>query len=165
MPPTTLKDRLSGRVVHGTNPGRKPYLTTEEVSLYKHLMEATQAGYGKTRKQVKSIVENLAREKGVLRASRISDGWWRIFLERQPNLSLRRGDPTAHVWMNEVNQETIDSFYTLLEDILTEHNLLDKIYNMDASGMPLNHDHLHHSKAWSKKYGTGSRVTNNKSLF
>ena len=83
-------------------------------------MEASQAGYGKTRKQVKSIVENVAGEKGVLRASRTSDGWWPMFLERQPNLSLRRGDPTAHVRMNAVNQ-----YYTLLEDILTEHNLLD----------------------------------------
>jgi len=26
VPRTTLKDRISGRVVHGTNPGAKPYL-------------------------------------------------------------------------------------------------------------------------------------------
>ena len=38
-----------------------------------------------------------------------SDGWWRMFLERQPNLSIRCGDPTAHVLMNAVNQ-----YYTLL---------------------------------------------------
>ena len=27
---TTLKDRISGRVIHGTNIGSKPYLTKEE---------------------------------------------------------------------------------------------------------------------------------------
>ena len=30
VPRTTLKDRLSGRVIHGTNIGPKPYLTQEE---------------------------------------------------------------------------------------------------------------------------------------
>ena len=30
VPRTSLKDRLSGRVIHGTNIGPKPYLTQEE---------------------------------------------------------------------------------------------------------------------------------------
>ena len=30
VPRSTLKDCLSGRVVHGTNPGPKPYLTRDE---------------------------------------------------------------------------------------------------------------------------------------
>ncbi len=30
VPKTTLKDRLSGRVVHGSNPGPKPYLSAVE---------------------------------------------------------------------------------------------------------------------------------------
>ena len=30
IPPSTLRDRLSGRVVHGTHPGVTPYLTKEE---------------------------------------------------------------------------------------------------------------------------------------
>ena len=30
VPRTTLKDRLSGRVIHGTNIGPKHYLTQEE---------------------------------------------------------------------------------------------------------------------------------------
>ena len=48
---------------------------------------------------------------------------------------------TAEQFKNAVNQETMDRYYSLLEDILTEHNLLDnpaQIYNMDESGMPLN---------------------------
>ena len=48
---------------------------------------------------------------------------------------------TAEQFKNAINQETMDSYYSLLEDILTEHNLLDnpaQIYNMDESGMPLN---------------------------
>ena len=41
VPPTTLKDRLSGRVKHGTKPGPRPYLNDcEERALADHLVEA-----------------------------------------------------------------------------------------------------------------------------
>ena len=61
IPPTTLKDCLSGRVVHGTKPGPVWYLNDEEEhALADHLVEAAKVGYGKTRKRVKSIVEKVA---------------------------------------------------------------------------------------------------------
>ena len=85
VPPTTLKDRLSGRVAHGTKPGPVKYLNDEEdCALSDHLIKAAKAGYGKTQGQVKVIVENVAWEKKLLR----SDGWWRRFMEQQPHLSL-----------------------------------------------------------------------------
>ena len=88
VPATTLKNQLSGRVVHGTNPGPVPYLTTaEEDELEEYLSEANKMGYGKTHRQVKVIAERVATEKGVLRGARISDGWWRRFLQRHPRLS------------------------------------------------------------------------------
>ena len=97
-------------------------------------------GYGKTRRQVKQIAEAVAKEKGLLRSIRVSDGWWRRFIERQKDLTLRRGDATAHVRMNAVNRETIESYYALLKDILEAQDLMDRpaqLYNMDESGMPL----------------------------
>lgn len=117
VPITTLKDRLSGRVVHGAKPGPKSYLDVEEeCALADHLVQAAKARYGKSRKQVKSIVENVAKEKQLLRSKRVSDGWWRRFMERQPQLSLRRGDATAHVQMDSTNREAIGQYYDLLED-------------------------------------------------
>ena len=54
VPSTTLKDRMSGKVVHGSKPGRKLYLNSdEEESLAEHLVEAASIGYGKTRAEVK----------------------------------------------------------------------------------------------------------------
>ena len=44
--------------------------------------------------------------------------------------------------MNSVNKATIDSYYNLLEDILTEHKLFDcpaQIYNMDVYLLTHNH--------------------------
>ena len=50
VPVTTLKDRLSGRVLHGTKPGPVPYLSSsEEVHLVEYLSEANKVGYGKTK--------------------------------------------------------------------------------------------------------------------
>ena len=92
VPTTTLKNRLSGRVVHGTNPGPVPYLSSmEEEELVEYLSDANKIGYGKTRRQVKVIAQRVATEKGVLCSAHISHGWWRHFLQRHPQLSLHSG--------------------------------------------------------------------------
>ena len=108
VPRSTLHDRVSGRVVHGVKPGPKPYLdNTEEKELGSYLKHCAKVGYGKTRKDVLCIVESATSERCRLRASHVSDGWWRRFKERQGDLSLRQGDSTAHVRMDAMNQETI----------------------------------------------------------
>ena len=49
VPRTTLKDRVSGRITHGSKSGRKPYLThSEEKELYDYLMLCASIGYPKT---------------------------------------------------------------------------------------------------------------------
>lgn len=43
--------------------------------------------------------------------------------------------------MHAINRETLDQYFSLLEDTLTEHDLLDKpsqLYNVDESGVPFN---------------------------
>ena len=53
VPKTTLKDRIAGRVSHGTNIGSKPYLSKkEEEELVKFLINCSKMGYGKTRSEV-----------------------------------------------------------------------------------------------------------------
>ncbi len=141
VPRSTLKDRIHGRVVYGTKPGPKPYLSSsEENELETFLKKCAQVGYGKTRRDVMGIAESVATDKGVLKGERISEGWWRRFLERQPKLTLRCGDSTAHVRMDAINKETLDQYFTLLKDVMEEHDLLNKpsqIYNMDESGVSL----------------------------
>ena len=67
VPRSTLKDRLSGRVIHGTKPGPKPYLTVdEEAELSQHLLQASAIGLGKTSRDVKCLVEVCVRKKGIL---------------------------------------------------------------------------------------------------
>ena len=85
------------------------------------------------------VVESIAREKGVLRKNRITHGWWNRYLQRQDDLSLRRGDSTGHVRMDAINRETINQYFDLLKNVLDEYDLLAspaQIYNVDESGMP-----------------------------
>ena len=90
---------------------------------------------------VLAIAESTAIDKGLLKSSRITEGWWQCFLERQSDSSLRQGDNTAHVHMDAVNKETMDQYFSLLYDTLSTHDLLEKpsqIYNDDETGILLN---------------------------
>ena len=112
----------------------------EEGDLSSFLKQCATVGYGKTRRDVLNIAQNVAEEKGVLRGSRISQGWWHRFRLRQNDLTLRRGDNTAYVRMDAVNAQTMKQYFGLLGDTLKEHGLLNcpsQIYNVDESGMPL----------------------------
>ena len=123
VPKTTLYDRVSGRVQHGTNPGPQSYLNSkEEKELSSYLKHCARVGYGKTRRDVLTIVHTAASEKGVLRTNRISQGWWHQFIERQKDLSLRQGDVTAHVRMDAMNQDTMNHYFSLLHQTLSTHS-------------------------------------------
>ena len=87
VPRSTLKDRISGRVIHGRNPGPVCYLSSEEESLLAdYLLKASDMGYGKTRRDVCCIVESYLKQKGSLKGERVSNGWWDKFLRRNPTL-------------------------------------------------------------------------------
>ena len=143
VPQTSLKDRLAGRVIHGTKIGPKPYLTNEEEKeLVNFLVGCSKMGYGKTRSEVLKIVEATMKKKGMKTDGPISQGWWYRFRERWPKLSLRRGDSFSMAREKMTSHEVFNDYFDLLEKTLSEHNLKDKpsqIYNCDESGMPLEH--------------------------
>ena len=81
VPRTTLQDRIVSNVTHGVNPGPTSYLNKEEESDLANFLETVSSiGYGKTRKQIKALVETTVRAIGTLRKDRMTDGWFRQFL-------------------------------------------------------------------------------------
>ena len=72
------------------------------------------------------LAESVAQDKGrMMGQKKISDGWFRRFMTWQPQLSLRKGDPTANVRMDCLNKETMDKYFDLLKDTLIENNLME----------------------------------------
>ena len=127
VPPSTLKDRLSGRVKHGTNPGLAPYLdAAEEKELVDFLKKTAALGYGKTKREVFSIVERTLKKKGTLNDHFNGEGWWIRFMEHHPNLSLRTTDSLSRVRAKAVTNKNMDNYFKLLKETLTDNNLLDK---------------------------------------
>ena len=96
VPATTLKDRLSGRVKHGSKPGPASYLTEEEeCELVDFLVQVARLGYEKTKQKVIDIVHKTL-EKKEASTSKFSGNWWWIrFKERHPQLSFRTADPLS----------------------------------------------------------------------
>jgi len=113
VPRTMLNDQITGRVQHGSKPGAKPYLNkVEENQLANFIEVVARIGYGKTRKQVKTMVERTARDKDVLRKEKITDGWLRRFIECQPQLSICKGDSTAFACMDAMKKEKeLDNYF------------------------------------------------------
>ena len=93
----------------------KMYLRLSLCALRKELLsflvDVAKAGYGKTRKQIVGLAESVACDKGRMTGQKkISHGWFRKFMNRQLQLSLRKGDPTANVRMDCLTKETMDKY-------------------------------------------------------
>lgn len=87
--PNYFEGSLSGRVKYGTKPGPRPYLNNqEECALADYLIKAAKIGYGKTRKEVKSIAERVTEEKHCLHGTQVTDGWWTKFLQKRASVIL-----------------------------------------------------------------------------
>ena len=69
-------------------------------------------------------------------------GWWARFVTRWPALALRRGDALAVARAEAVTAANLKEYYNLLKTTLEEHGIMNfpsRIYNMDETGMPLDH--------------------------
>ena len=92
VPRSTLKDRLSGRVVHGINPGPQSYLSSSEELEF--LVDTAKMGYGQTRRDVKCLVETHLQINGKKGENfTVSNGWWDRFLSLSGPLASSPSGP------------------------------------------------------------------------
>ena len=112
MPPSTLKDRLSGRVKHGSKPDPAPYLSSDEESeLVEFLKTSAKIGFGKTKKEIFSIVQLSLKKKCVSVENFNGESWWNRFTQRHPNLTLRSSDPLSRVRVNAVTKDNVNRYF------------------------------------------------------
>ena len=112
------------------------------MSLLLFLTEASNIGYGKTKREILLYVQKILEQKGSKPDHFNGEGWYFRFMQRHPRLSLRSADPVSYV---RTTAFCLKAYFDLLVKTLRDKGLLDKpnfIYNMDESGMPLDHKQL-----------------------
>ena len=134
VPKSTLGDRVSGRVTHGTVSGPPKYLSDEEEDeLVRFILGCASVGYPKTRKEILSLVQTQVDKP-------ISHGWWDSFCKRHPNLTFRTPAPLSIARATAIDENSLDRYFVLLERTLEDNGLLEKpcqLFNMVETGMPL----------------------------
>ena len=139
VPKSTLGDRITGRVLPGKKSGPEPYLNEkEEAELVTFLLRLSSIGYGRTRKDVLVLVEQVLQAKG--QTKKVSQGWWEKFIKRHPELTLRTPAMLSSARANAPDRVALDEYFDILEETLERNELTDKpmmIFNMDETGMPL----------------------------
>ena len=94
--------------------------------------ECSAMGYGKSRKDVQRHMQS---PKVFKKEQSNSESLWK---DKAVNLSLWRGDDTAYVRINTVNEDIINHYFALLKQTLKQNNLTNspgQIYNVDESGV------------------------------
>ena len=86
-------------------------MVDEEKELSSHLLLASSIGFGKTRRDVRCLVESHLKGKGILKGSALSNGWWQRFLQWNKTLSLCLGDSTACVRMNAMTSHYMKTYF------------------------------------------------------
>ena len=109
---STLHDHISENVTHDDKPGPDQLLSpAEEEELSNFLIRIAQAGYRKTRKEIRNITGRVAVDKKRRKTPDISHGWFQRFMQRYLHLSYQKGDSIANVRMNCLSKEVISDYF------------------------------------------------------
>lgn len=106
-----------------------------------YLMKTADIYFGLTRSEFKKLAHQFAQKVNVP----VPDGWWERdaagkdwlngFLQRHPQLSFRKPEPTSIARATAFNRQNVDRFFNLLKDILQRIKVNTmSIWNMDESG-------------------------------
>ena len=140
VPRSSLHDRVSGRVQHGKQPGKPPYLTLEEEEeVVKFLIKCANIGYPRTRAQALALVQQILDKKGI--PQMVTFGWWQKFCQRHEVLTLRSAASLSVQRAIASDSDAVKLYFDTLEDTLKGNGILNKpmhIFNCDETGMPLN---------------------------
>ena len=127
IPPSTLYDRISGKVSAGAVSGAPLYLDEdEEKELVEFLLGCAEVSYPKTVKEVRVIVGKIVAKKqsqGVVTAAPVSHGWWEKFQKRHEELSLRSSEALSQRRAIAMNPTVLNRYFDLLEDTIKGNEL------------------------------------------
>lgn len=143
VPKSTLLRRLNGKVCDDARASRPTRLTNhEETRLVDFVLQMEALGFGLTINDVCvtafDIAESYGHPESFNQDKRAAGyDWYRGFLRRHPQLSLRKPEGLAAARSDMLNHSVMDDYFTKLHTFLTKHDLLNKpqlLFNCDESG-------------------------------
>jgi hypothetical protein len=145
VPPTTLRDRISGRVDADAKVRHETILThEEEQKLYDHITYMANIGFGYSKTSVQYMTKDFADILGkkVKAEKALSDNWFYGFTKRWPELKTVKPQKLSIARAKSTSRETLESYFNELDSVLTSNNIKDKphkIYNIDETGVNSEH--------------------------
>ena len=153
--PSTLHDRISGKVKDDATRGVVPYLTKqEEEEFASFLARCADIGYAHSLPQVLALAQQIVDHKGI--NTMVTRGWRKRFSQRNPQLSHRTAVSLSVARAVATDVHVMDRYFEMLTDTMSDNGLMHKpmqLYNCDETGMPLG---AYHHKVVAQ---TGSNPT------
>jgi hypothetical protein len=145
VPITTLKDRIKGRVnVDAVKSGPSPLFSQEqEALLSQHINTMAELGYGYSRVETINLASDYAIHLGLRQREKpFSLKWLYNFLQRWPDLKVRKPRSLEAARAKCATRPVIDNYFTELNNIMSKHNFKERphaIYNIDEKGLSTDH--------------------------
>ncbi|XP_031327277.1 tigger transposable element-derived protein 2-like [Photinus pyralis] len=127
--------------------GRGPELGPEhEKRLVAHIKSLEKIGFAPDAIAVRSMAYKFAEKLNINHRfsqvqERAGDEWFKRFLYRNKELSIRKSEGLSVARANGMNRKEVGDYFTLLQEICTNNDLFDKpgqIYNVDETGIQIN---------------------------
>lgn len=133
IPERTLRDRLKSGSTAAANMGKKPLFSHEqEKELANHLVMLSKVFYGMSQIELRRMVYEYAERNHIRhpfsKDSRLAGkDWVSGFMKRNPELSLRKPEPTSIHRMTAFNEEEVKLFYNNLEKVMEKGFTPDRL--------------------------------------
>lgn len=155
VPRVTIQDRIKGRVTPTTTRSGPPPLFShsEEKALVAHINKTARVGYGYSRLALRILATDtcvyLKKNRSLYSPSQVpvtnllSDKWLTKFLQRNPEVTVKKPRKLEMSRARHVTEQTIIKYFEELDVILKTHNLQPhKIFNIDETGLTVDHKPL-----------------------
>lgn len=129
-------------VVMGYNSAKKIFTSLQEKEIAEYAMKSADIYFGLTPKDLRQMAYDLSVKYNVPRPASWDTNkiagveWFRGFLDRHPELSVRCSQATSLARATSFNKNNVDEFFDNLELVLDRDKFEAKdIYNVDETGI------------------------------
>lgn len=138
----TLRLRRKNKNTSGPKLGGPPTFPAEaEEAMAQRVLKLAKLFHGLTQAELRKIAFQYAEANGIrhefnkIRQEAGKD-WLHLFLNRHPEISLRRPEGTSINRIIAFNEESVNTFFTNLESVLEKYKFApSRIFNVDETGI------------------------------